>query len=177
MTTSTMEIMGRPIALAFVPAVLLLAVCSSDADDGVGTVTATPTVTATSTGDASEARRELAAARQRWHALGVVSYEFELRWQCFCPPPLTDPVIVTVRDGFVDSVTDLDGGKVDYAIEHQTVGALFEWLDAALDDADEVTVSYDPETGVPIAASVNPDRDLFDDESGFEVRTLEVLAN
>ncbi len=112
---------------------------------------------------------ELDAARERWDAAGLDSYQMTLRRTCFCPSPdYTGPFSVTVRGGALASVT-LDGARVD-SERGETIDGLFDLIeDAYARRARTVAVAFDPELGYPTNLSIDYDVQMADEEIGYMV--------
>ena len=53
---------------------------------------------------------ELREARALWQEQGITSYQFELRYGCFCPPEVVRPVTITVINGVMTSMVYADSG-------------------------------------------------------------------
>ena len=130
---------------------------------------------------ASESIRSAAKAAATWNARHVSSYSFHYIRQCFC---LRVVGIVTVTDGVVtgwkaDPAELGDGGRDD----SPPLDAL-PTIDKLLSDSaraereatGKVEITYDPETGVPIKASIDWIKNAIDDEAGWIVRDLSLTA-
>jgi hypothetical protein len=117
---------------------------------------------------------ELAAARARWDAAGVDSYDLVYREVCFCPEIV---VAVSVRDGVVvdSSVeSEIDSG---YEPPARTVEDLFAEIEAALAlPPAHVTAQFDEETGYPVSYFVDEEEFIADEEFGISVEGLTPVA-
>lgn len=114
---------------------------------------------------------------ETWDAAGIESYTFTIERFCFCP--MTGPLMVTVVDGEIASVTkrgkeiDLDSDVLQGL--PLTVDALFLEAERAQAQADDVAVSYDPDLGYPTRISIDRWRDAIDDEVAYEVGDLRAI--
>ncbi len=122
----------------------------------------------------SLANGDLRENRARWQEVGVDSYRYVLRVGCFCPPEITDPVVVEVRDGVVASVTSQATGLAvewpESFVAYDTVEELFDVVGNALDrGADELSVAYHDEYGVPVSIEIDYSERVADDEMGLYV--------
>jgi hypothetical protein len=153
-----------------------LAACGDD--DEVGT-TGDPAVTTTAPpdtvarGDLEAAQAALDEARARWEAAGITDYTFTYRPVCFCPPQV---LTVVVEDGVVASVeaeADGDGEGGVVTGEPTTVDAVFDDLQAAIDDGVfAFTAEYDPELGYPVSTGIDVDERMADEEYGIQIEEL-----
>jgi hypothetical protein len=120
---------------------------------------------------------ELGDARDKWESQGIASYEMTVREICFCPIELGGPFRVTVVNDRVANVEYLGAGT---GIEPHddiplTVEDLFATVDAALREADDVEVTYDPTYGFPSDIEVDRIENAIDDEVYYEVRDFQPL--
>ncbi len=122
---------------------------------------------------------ELEAQRQVWAERGGSDYRVTVQRQCFCPD--TDPVEVTVTGGEVVQAirSPLPGGTgsaepldaADYE-DWFTVDGLFAVVEAALEQADDVAVRYDPTLGHPTSIEIDWIGAAIDDEVSYRVTDL-----
>jgi hypothetical protein len=129
--------------------------------------------------ESSRQREQLADARQKWKSSGIVGYSYRFQWSCFCSPEYVAPVIITVRDGVIDSVRYADSSRpLDrsrYA-DYRTVEKLFDYIQDALDNgAFSVSVVYDAELGYPRNGQIDRAENAMDDESAFRADSLHGL--
>jgi hypothetical protein len=113
---------------------------------------------------------ELDRQRGNWVELDRSSYSYVYRRSCFCPPPHNESVRIVVFEGRVASAVSTETGN---AIEGTplsfwpTIEDMFDFVAQAMDeDADELTVEYDPESFFPTSISIDWYRDAIDDEIG-----------
>jgi len=100
-----------------------------------------------------------ARAWQRWQDVGISSYALRYVVRCDCPDRGT--VAVVVRHGVV---VHAQGSQSPL-----TVDTLLAVAQRAYAQADRVTASYDPSSGVPLRVSVDIDEDSVDDEVRYDV--------
>jgi hypothetical protein len=122
---------------------------------------------------------DTAALRQgmlRWAARAPSSYEIVLRRTgCECTPAMLATVRVTVRDGEVQAVIDIQTGEpVTTELYHaMTVEQLFAVVSDALDqNAYSVAVEYDDDWGYPRDIYIDYDREMVDDELSITAQDL-----
>jgi hypothetical protein len=118
-------------------------------------------------------RSELQESRERWRREGASDYELTLQRICFCPDELTQPVVVTVRDGRIVAVRVAATGRPvdpEYAPVYPDVAGLFWIVEDAIDgEAASIDVEYDPGRGFPVRVDLDYDRGAYDDEMLFAV--------
>lgn len=128
----------------------------------------TPTI---ATGDTA-----LDAAMNRWTANRPTSYEFTVSQQCFCPPEIRNPVVVTVRgDSIVSRAYAGTGAPLDTtrAPMALTVDGLFAKIrDAKARKAAAINVTYHATLGYPTKLWIDYSAAMADEEVGFEARDL-----
>jgi hypothetical protein len=117
---------------------------------------------------------QLDAARKHWNAEGPKRYQLTVSRICFCEHGV--PFVSTVDGLTVVRSTGghlKDGGNWGPAL--RTVELLFwEARQAAMSDADEVQVEFDPRFRYPAQIRIDQWRDAVDDEIAWEAR-LRVL--
>jgi hypothetical protein len=122
----------------------------------------------------------LADAEARWAAAGLSDYRYRLQVGCFCPPPLTEPVIVEVRGGAPSRITNAQSG-VELPLKdferYAGVPSLFELIRAAQQNgADKLEVAYDAVLGYPTRISVDYVEQATDDELSLLMSDLAPLS-
>ena len=118
-------------------------------------------------------RSDLELNRQRWEQVRPASYTMVLRRLCFCAPSGIGPVRVQVvgttatERVYVDSGEPVSAGLAPY---FPTVDGLFDVLVDAMDqDAHQIQVTYDGDTGIPVDIWIDYQANLADEEQGYEV--------
>lgn len=95
----------------------------------------------------------LPAARARWSRVGPAAYSYTISRSCECLRETTGPVVVTVRNGVVESRQyTLSGEPVppQYAEVFPSVEGLFALIDDAIrNGTTPLSVRYDPALGYP----------------------------
>ena len=120
---------------------------------------------------------ELEDAREKWEEQGIDSYTLTVREICFCPIELGGPFHVTVVRGQVTSVVYGGPGEAvtpDARIP-LTVEELFDTVEDAMREADEVEVDYDPTYGFPASIRIDRIRLAVDDELYYEAKDFSPL--
>lgn len=162
-------------ALALLMAGSLAVVACGDDDVSVGTEG--PTTTSSTAPGGSEQGR-LAAARDRWEELGIADYTWSYRRSCFCPP---FAVTVVVEGGAAVSHEVESDPAVDPVVPEEveilTVEDLFDEVQRAIDTADEVTVTYEAETGRVTTLDVDQLSNAVDDEYGYAVTSFSLVGD
>ena len=123
---------------------------------------------------------ELVAARSRWQAAGITSYDFDLQVSCFCIATALGPVTISVRNGHPSAIVSTDSGTaVDslYFQDYLTVDRLFASLERSISGKPAAfTASYDAAFGFPREASIDGNAQIADDELGLRVVSLRPVA-
>lgn len=127
----------------------------------------------------AQLKRELAAARAKWRAAGLASYEYGYRKFCECHPDTPPETIVTVRGGEIAGVRHR---PVDYAQEvpgdparfkfYWTVDGLFDLVAAGLERGAAVRATFDPALGFPATIYIDYDREFIGDEVDLKLTTV-----
>jgi hypothetical protein len=114
------------------------------------------------------------SARQRWNAVGITSYQYQYRRICFCAPPATARVRVTVRGDRVVEVVLVESGQSVDPDGYPTIDEIFGQIGEALsNDADIVEVSYDSALAYPVDVYLDPSTGLADEEQRLEIRAFQ----
>jgi hypothetical protein len=98
----------------------------------------------------------------KWQASGITRYAFIWTPQCFCAAG-THLVVVDGDGVRVDGLPPLDAWSAPVGVP-----GLFALVRQRI-DGEELTVGYDPVTGVPISMDSDPAANTFDDELSFTV--------
>jgi hypothetical protein len=132
----------------------------------------------------SAAGTELSRNQTKWEQAGIEDYQFELTVGCFCPFGGQMPVTVEVRDGEVVSMTDANGEVVsptdpmyENILQYATIDGLFSYLASdSVQEADKLTVTYDPTYGFPTEMDIDFIELAMDDELYLSVSGFEPLS-
>jgi Family of unknown function (DUF6174) len=121
--------------------------------------------------------RQLQAARLKWERTRPAAYTFTVARYCFCTQEGSGPVIVSVRDGVVESRTYVNSGAAvapTYADYFPTVDGLFELIeDAHRQGADAINATYDPARGFPVVISIDYVREMADEELSYSTTNFQ----
>jgi hypothetical protein len=121
--------------------------------------------------------RKLQAARLKWEHTRPAAYTYTVALYCFCPQEGSGPVIVSVRDGVVESRTYVNSGAAvapTYADYFPTIDGLFEVIeDARRQGAYAINVTYDPARGFPVVISIDYERATADDELTYRATNFQ----
>jgi len=115
-------------------------------------------------------------ARTRWAERGPSNYVVVVSRSCFCGPGSTEPVIVTVTDGQIESrVYEANGDTVpaEIASAYPDVDQLFAIIEEAYDShAAQVTVTYHADFGYPVSVFIDRAANAADDEMGYHLTSF-----
>jgi hypothetical protein len=115
----------------------------------------------------------IGAARTRWAANGTPSYDITVSRSCECTAEMAAPVIVSVRNGSVQSRTYVASGAAvspTFADLFPTVEGLFSIIDDAIEQrAAMLSVRYDPTYGYPVSISIDFNAVGADDEIVYTI--------
>lgn len=124
----------------------------------------------------------LDAARQRWQAAALASYEYGYHKFCECHRESPPETIVSVVGGHVTRVRHRPAGAAvevpaqdrnfDY---YWTVDGLFDLVASALERGVEVRVAYDQALGYPREIYIDYDADFIGDELDVRLTTVAPL--
>eukprot|EP00210_Caulerpa_lentillifera_P007253 g6939.t1 len=105
---------------------------------------------------------------RRWRITSRRNYRYKFTRLCFCHAKFRGPFIITVKNRAVFSAEYEDNslGPVSQEILDglPTISKLFQLIAKEAEDADEVTVTYDPFYGYPRKASIDRIAQAIDDE-------------
>ena len=141
-------------------------------------VTAILTMLMTASGQTSQMQQIFDKNHQKWASRNIKNYQYTFNWRCFCTPDYVKPVILSVRDGAIDSVKYADNGaavdKANYE-KYRTVESLFDMIQEAIDKkAAKIQVTYDAKSGYPLSAFIDYSASIADEEKGFSVKKFSV---
>ena len=125
---------------------------------------------------------ELDAARGRWQAAGLASYEYGYHKYCECHRDSPPETVVSVRDGTVVGVrhrpvgSDVEVPAADRNLSYYwTVDGLFGVIASALERGAQVRTVYDAALGYPREIYIDYDAELIGDE--LDLRLTSVTAS
>ena len=127
---------------------------------------------------------ELTRNQKKWRAANVRNYRFQLMVGCYCPMTAMMPITVEVRDGTVVSLTDSNGVVVapndqgsDFFRQYATIDSIYaELTSVRFNDADKLTITYDPTYGFPSEVSADFIEMAVDDELYLGVTEFVVVS-
>lgn len=124
---------------------------------------------------------ELSRNQSKWQDAGIDHYRFDLGVGCFCPVGDIMPMTVEVLNGEVVSIIDVNGDAFtsthpmsEFILRYATIDRIFSELNSdSVQEADKLTVSYDPTYGFPSEVSIDfielaADDELYLSASAFE---------
>jgi uncharacterized protein DUF6174 len=125
-------------------------------------------------------KSELKRHQEKWQNQNISHYRFQLSVGCFCAFSQQMPLTVEVNSGEVVSIVNNTGEPVsadllDIFNKYNTIDRLFEFVQTAQGEADEIKVTYDDKYGFPIQVSIDYIKNAMDDELGLTVSSFEVL--
>lgn len=123
---------------------------------------------------------EYSRNQKKWQDANITHYRFNLFVGCFCAFSQDMPLVIEVKDGEVVSMgyqtgNPLNEGDREYFSRFATIDRLFLGLEEALDQADRVTVTYQPTYGFPVEVNIDLIEQAADDELYFTVSAFEAL--
>jgi len=132
----------------------------------------TATLSLSSCDGVTSPRSALEQARTRWAERGPSNYSVVVSRSCFCAPPSTDPVTVTVTDGLIASrvyVASGDTVPASIASVFPDIEQLFDIIQDAIAQGARVNATYHPDFGYPESAFIDYDSNAADDEVGYSL--------
>ena len=126
---------------------------------------------------------ELQQNRTRWQGQNIDHYRYTVVVTCFCIFAGAE-VTYEVQNGQVvdqtvqphpDRQIDTTGIE-EYYQQYNTIEKVFDFLEQATDEADEVTIEYDTTYGYPAEISIDYIKDAIDDELYLSLKNLEPLS-
>ena len=124
--------------------------------------------------DRNAMRLQFDQNRQLWNEQALSSYQYVFNWSCFCLPEYTAPVNIKVEGGEWTGISLVHDGvpviEKDWK-RYKTIEELFDIIDEAfLQDAKEITTTYDSDLGYPMSVFIDYDERIADEERGFNVK-------
>ncbi len=127
----------------------------------------------------NEGPKELSQKKQLWTTQKALNYRYTLENSCFCIPEATQPVTIEVRDGERISIKAVkDGSSVneEYFSAYDTIPKLFDLIQAAYNQqANRISVSFDPKLGFPTRIFIDFDQHIADEEIRLDIYGFEVI--
>ncbi len=121
-------------------------------------------------------QRELDANRGLWSDENITEYTYTLQISCFCPPEITQPVVVRVsQDSILSVVSVASGEPVEGSLvgNFYTVEDLFDVVQDAIDgEAHELSVTYDADLHYPTSIVIDYDERAIDEELALTASQL-----
>jgi hypothetical protein len=105
-----------------------------------------------------------------WKSKNIVNYTFTFQRGCFCPPEISKPTVLTVKNGALTSAVYADGSGnalLTYFTDAAPLEKLFLNIEGAQKDGYAVTVVYDATYGFP--SSINASKNIPDASYTFTV--------
>lgn len=126
---------------------------------------------------------ELERNQAKWQDADITHYRFNLRVGCFCPVRELMPLTVEVQNGEVISIVDVNGDVYpstdpmsEFVLQYATIDRLFSELGSdRIQEADKLTVAYDPTYGFPSEVSIDFIELAMDDELYLSASAFEPL--
>lgn len=123
---------------------------------------------------------EYSRNQKKWQDANITHYRFNLFVGCFCAFSQDMPLVIEVKGGEVVSMeyqtgNPLNEGDREYFSRFATIDRLFLGLEEALDQADRVTVTYQPTYGFPVEVNIDLIEQAADDELYLTVSAFEAL--
>jgi hypothetical protein len=126
---------------------------------------------------------ELSRHQVQWQEAGITHYRFQLNVSCFCLFRSQMPLTIEVKDGEIVSMTDVNGEAFpmddpmsDLVMKHATIDRLFSELGSdSVQQADRLTMSFDPTYGYPVEVAIDFIELAADDELYLSVSAFEPL--
>ncbi|MBE9227909.1 hypothetical protein IQ264_21025 [Phormidium sp. LEGE 05292] len=124
---------------------------------------------------------ELRKNQELWVKQKLKNYRYILQVSCFCPPNITQPVIIDVRSGKTSSITPQTSRNIvnrELFQKYDSIDKLFEIIRSALaKNAHRVDVKYHPTLGYPTQISIDYDKLMADEELFLTINKLETQSN
>jgi hypothetical protein len=123
--------------------------------------------------------RRLRFNRYLWNRTNISNYRITVSNSCFCTAESRGPVVITVRNGAITSVTLVATGQaVDPQLfqRYGTITSLFNVIQDAINrKAFSLDVRYDPKLGYPTQISVDYDSRIADEEIFLTIENFQKI--
>jgi hypothetical protein len=119
--------------------------------------------------------KELSSNQSKWNRKNIVSYEFSLTINCFCPEERVGPHLIKVVDGQIVSVNNLpyDPSSAGALL---TIDDLFIFIATSIERHPyKQTIEYNSTLGYPQTVWFDYNSDIADEELGYVVTGFKVL--
>lgn len=114
--------------------------------------------------------------QEQWSSMGIDTYQYRFRWECYCLDSYVRVVDINVRGGVVVAVRDAQTGQdlgPEAIAQYRTIDGLFDFVREARDlPASSILIGYHTGFGYPEAARVDYVGPAIDDEMAFHVYSL-----
>lgn len=124
----------------------------------------------------AELRAQLNAQREKWAAQRIEDYQLTLSRSCFCAPQGAGLVVLTVMEGEpVEWLYFLSGDPLEpeWQAVFPTVDGLFDFIADAIDrGAEDLSVTYDPDLGLPIEVRADYRLAAADEEIAYRIEKI-----
>ncbi|MBD2439547.1 DUF6174 domain-containing protein [Nostoc sp. FACHB-110] len=122
---------------------------------------------------------QLKVNRQLWNQQKLKDYSFTFSRSCFCVPKATQPVVITVRNGQVASITAVNNKEpVDAELfqQYNSIPKLFGIIEDAISrKAASLQVTYNPKLGYPTQINIDYNQQIADEELFLTISNLQPL--
>ncbi|HEY9301202.1 MAG TPA: DUF6174 domain-containing protein [Phormidium sp.] len=129
----------------------------------------------------SSISEELQKNQELWAKQKLRNYRYTLSVSCFCPPDITQPVIIDVRSGRTSSIRRETSKNIvnrEFFQKYDSIDELFEIIRSAVaKNAHRVEVKYHPTLGYPTQISIDYDKLMADEELFLTINKLETQSN
>ena len=117
----------------------------------------------------SDENTNLSTNESKWNRMNIVSYEFTLTINCFCPQERVGPHIIKVVDNQILSVNNLPYDP-DKTGELYTIDQLFTFVRTSIERNPYVkTIEYNSTYGFPGTVFFDFNKQVADEEIGYKV--------
>lgn len=125
----------------------------------------------------SSISEELRKNQELWAKQKLRNYRYSFRAGCFCPPDMTQPVIIDVRSGKNSSIRSETNRNIvnrEFFQKYDSIDKLFEIIRSAIaKDAHKIDVQYHPTLGYPTQINIDYNKEIADEENFLTINKLE----
>jgi hypothetical protein len=131
--------------------------------------------------DEGDLQEELDIHRALWEGAAITDYGMRFQRRCLnCATVFLVPVHITVSDGAINEVTDVDTGQPaapEVVATLRTIDELFAFIQTAIDqNAVEIDINYEHVLGYPMRVTIDLSRSLINDNDDIEISEFEDLS-